>query len=337
MVVLIVEPSTAERESLANILNGLEYDCRYFGLISELENFLFEETTRPNATGIQAIMLPMDPSSEGIELLKKIKRDASFTDIPILVTSAFNQPESIQIAFAVGASDYVEKPFNQIELKARLRSCVRLKYEIERRKARENELLESARQLSDLTSQLMNLSLMDTLTGIPNRRHLDITLEREIRRAQRSKIDLAFCLLDIDCFKLYNDNYGHRAGDKALRAVAQAIRTAVSRPADLVARYGGEEFAVVLPDTDLEGALSVMERVRQQVVKQAIPHRFSKVTDVVTVSIGVSLLDTENAIDMESLIESADKALYVAKAKGRNRVTASNKDQKIFPFQKKSS
>jgi diguanylate cyclase (GGDEF)-like protein len=169
--------------------------------------------------------------------------------------------------------------------------------------------------------RLSNLSLLDGLTGVSNRRHFSLFLNNEWRRALRLEKTLSLVMLDIDHFKAFNDNYGHLAGDDCLRRVAKALRSFGNRPGDLVARYGGEEFAVVLADTPIEPARGIAEAVRVAVSKLGIRHQHSPVSAHVTVSVGVATMSPTGDLPESALIQAADTALYESKSKGRNRVS----------------
>ncbi|SDU22570.1 GGDEF domain-containing protein [Desulfobacula phenolica] len=176
--------------------------------------------------------------------------------------------------------------------------------------------------LNELNDRLEKLSSLDGLTGIPNRRCFDNAYEKEWKQAQRNGTALSIIMVDIDYFKLFNDTYGHASGDTCLKRVASALSSATKRPMDIVARYGGEEFAAVLPDTNIEGAQIVAKNMRQQVEALDIAHVESKVADHVTVSIGISSIQTPmySSHTPETLIKVADDMLYKAKSSGRNRV-----------------
>ncbi len=161
---------------------------------------------------------------------------------------------------------------------------------------------------------------VDGLTEIANRRSFDERIKNEWKRLCRDKTPLSLILCDIDHFKLYNDNYGHQAGDDCLRAVAKAMSSLLKRPADLVARYGGEEFGVILPNTHFQGAALVAETIREGVQLLKIPHAHSATSDYVSLSLGVSSTVPSHELSAEILISTADKALYEAKENGRNRV-----------------
>lgn len=190
----------------------------------------------------------------------------------------------------------------------------------------DGKLIAVVETLRDMTDQklaemaLQDLAAKDGLTGLANRRTLDETLETEWLRCQRNQTPLAFLLGDVDHFKRYNDNCGHQEGDRCLQAVAAAIAGKAYRPGDLAARYGGEEFALVMPGTDLAGAVAVAERVRQAVADLELPHPDSATGAYVTLSIGVASVQPSPAGTPAMLMADADTALYKAKHSGRNRV-----------------
>ncbi len=176
------------------------------------------------------------------------------------------------------------------------------------------------RQMDALFGRLRDLSMVDGLTALANRRYFESRLNDEIRAARRTGRPLALVLADVDAFKQFNDTYGHLAGDEALRSVAGALRVAAMRPGDAVARWGGEEFVALFPETDAEGAYQVAERLRAAVAALAIAHRRSPVpVGVVTISVGLAMLGGHDD-DADALIARADAALYRAKSGGRNAV-----------------
>jgi diguanylate cyclase (GGDEF)-like protein len=181
-------------------------------------------------------------------------------------------------------------------------------------------LMDSERQLLEANERLSELSIRDGLTGIYNRRHFDEAFRRERHRAAREGLPLALLMIDVDCFKAFNDHYGHQRGDDCLRAIARVLQNASLRAQDIVARYGGEEFAVILPGVDATGAVEVAERLRKAVMALEMAHEESTVAAIATVSIGACSGSATSEGDVDAMLRDADTALYVAKATGRNRV-----------------
>lgn len=202
-------------------------------------------------------------------------------------------------------------PFDE----AGVRYCLIEIHDVSSSALRERRLLEHA-------ESLRARSYIDGLTGIPNRRHFDVALERELRRARRADGPLALLLVDIDSFKLYNDHFGHQQGDACLTTVAQQLAGLLKRPADMAARYGGEEFAAVLPDTTLEQARAVAEKIRAHIEALQMPPAPGAHHPYVTLSIGVAAFVRGRLEEPAALIAAADQAMYAAKRGGRNRVAA---------------
>ena len=166
---------------------------------------------------------------------------------------------------------------------------------------------------------LGRVSREDPLTSLANRRAFDEHMHREWERAKRDQQGIALLYMDVDFFKLYNDTYGHNIGDVCLRRVAQTIKQALRRPADLAARYGGEEFVVLLPNTDIEGAIDVAQRILRHIDALALPHSRSKVATYVTLSIGITYLIPNNENTLSAFLAKADAALYKSKENGRHQ------------------
>ncbi|HVT17556.1 MAG TPA: sensor domain-containing diguanylate cyclase [Thermoanaerobaculia bacterium] len=183
------------------------------------------------------------------------------------------------------------------------------------------ELADANRRLQEANEALRLLSLRDELTGIANRRRFDDVLDSECRRARRAHEPVAVALIDVDCFKEYNDAYGHQRGDACLRRVAECLRGSLQRAGDLVARYGGEEFAVILPGLDLGAAAQAAEWLRSQIEALGIRHRASAIAPRLTISAGVASAVPDHRSAPERLLAAADRALYQAKSAGRNRVS----------------
>jgi diguanylate cyclase (GGDEF)-like protein len=199
----------------------------------------------------------------------------------------------------------------------------RLVGQINLRAQAETELRQARDALESANRTLERLAMQDGLTGLANRRQFDVTLGNEFSRAMRHQHVLAFVMIDVDYFKQYNDVYGHSTGDDCLRSLSKLIRALTpKRPGDVVARYGGEEIGILMPDTGMDGALAVAERIRQAIVAQNTPHSGSPF-GMVTISAGVATLSPQRGVHLPGmLVEAADKALYAAKSAGRNRVLA---------------
>lgn len=279
--------------------------------------------------GIDLIIVAAIGDIDGLDNVRRIRESFHHQDVPMIVVGDKASPDMIQMAFAFGASDYSAIPLRDYEFLCRVRSLMRLKHEIDRRKARERELMEVTRQLSDLNSLLTRLSLIDSLTGIANRRCFDKSIEQEWNRGFRAMHPLSLIMIDVDFFKAYNDAYGHQSGDDCLKDVVRSIAESLRRPADLVCRYGGEEMAILLPDTPIQGAIHVAERVKAKIEGQHIPHCQSKVSPFVTISQGIACLVPSKDSTARLLIATADRALYKAKGEGRNCVRVADVSEEI--------
>jgi diguanylate cyclase (GGDEF)-like protein len=176
------------------------------------------------------------------------------------------------------------------------------------------------RLLREQALELRSQTFSDGLTGIANRRHFDVALEKEVRRAKRAGTPLTLMMIDIDAFKPYNDHYGHQQGDESLVKVANTLAQMLQRPLDMIARYGGEEFAVILPDMSAEHSLKMAEAMRLKIASLNIPHEKAGHADHVTISIGLATHVGGDGADIPYLLGAADRALYAAKHGGRNRV-----------------
>jgi len=321
MTILIVDDSIVTRTFLTDMLHEAGYDnIIQAGSMEEVfARFCGEHQS--SCPLVDLVLLDIHlPGKSGIEGCRELKESDQFQDVPIIMISGLDQMNNLEAAFAAGSIDYLTKPPNRLELKVRVSSALKLKREIDGRKARERDLLHLTEQLEAANLELQRLSSRDGLTGLANRQAGTDFLSREWLRAAREKKEFSVIMIDIDFFKLYNDSHGHLAGDECLKKVAAALQQGLQRPADLLVRYGGEEFMALLPDTGLEGALSVGSTIHEAVAAVGLHHGSSTVSPHVTVSIGIA--STVPSLDMpvEWLIAAADRALYRAKQEGRNRI-----------------
>ena len=275
------------------------------------------------AAEINATVILQDlvmPEVDGLMMVRYFRVNKATSKIPIIVLSTKEEASIKSEAFTLGANDYMVKLPDKIEMIARIRYHSKAYITQLERDEAFRALEESREKLAEANLALQKLSSLDGLTGIANRRSFDETLQKEWNRSIRGEKSIGLIMLDIDFFKLYNDHYGHQGGDDCLKRVAKGLESAIHRETDLLARYGGEEFSTVLPDTDLNGAIKVAEEMRLTIKDLRIEHAKSKVTDIVSISIGVSAVIPLQGMNQEVLIAAADQALYKAKEEGRDMV-----------------
>lgn len=254
------------------------------------------------------------PGLNGFDVCRALKADQTLSDVPVIFITSHSEPAMELSGLELGAADFIAKPVSAALVLARVRTQLRSK---------------------GMADELRRIGAIDSLTGVANRRIFNESLDREWLRARRGAEAMALLMVDVDHFKLYNDRYGHPAGDDGLRAVAQAMVRTVARPCDLVARYGGEEFAVLLPQTPRVGAQHVADALHGAIESLGLPHAASPTAGHVTVSIGVGVYDPESpawvergcesrfdagmpiACNAQTLVKAADQALYLAKRHGR--------------------
>lgn len=324
--VLLVDDQAMVGEAIRRMLENEDYIEFHF---CENPAKALETAIEINATIIlQDLVMP---DVDGMTLLHFYKNHPDTSNIPVIILSSKDDVEIKSDAFSNGANDYLVKLPDPVELIARIRAHTKhYVTEMERNTAYEKmrdmqeDLAKANDELEKRNSELQRLSSVDGLTGIANRRTFDEFIKKEWSRARRIKTttEISMLMIDIDQFKSYNDGYGHLQGDDCLKQVSWELHKSIKRNCDLLARYGGEEFVAVLPDTPLEDAIQLAEQLRENILKLAIPHDFSKYGKIISISIGVSRLVPDASNNPEQLIETADKGLYQAKEKGRNQVVA---------------
>ncbi|MHB8877897.1 MAG: diguanylate cyclase, partial [Myxococcaceae bacterium] len=264
------------------------------------------------------------PGLGGVEVCRIVKAnqgEGGFGFIPVILMTARQGAGKIE-GLELGADDYLVKPFDMLELSARVKSMLRLKLLQDALVAKNRELDRANKELDAKREELLALSRTDALTGLCNRRYFEERLTVEFARSNRYRAPLSCLMLDIDHFKKVNDSYGHPFGDKVLQEVS-AVATRTLRDVDLLARYGGEEFIALLPETGPQEALRVSQRVREGIEALRLPYSSNegeKKTVRCTASIGVATFPVPSIDSAEGLLRAADDCLYGAKESGRNRV-----------------
>lgn len=250
------------------------------------------------------------PGMDGRTLCRRVREANLPTYLYVLLLTSHSSTDDVVAGLDAGADDYLRKPANEAELLARLNSGRRI--------------VQLEQSLREANAKIQQLSETDSLVGTFNRRYLSTQIVSEVDRARRYKHPLSAVMADLDRFKLINDERGHQTGDEVLRAFADMAKTTI-RPSDWIARYGGEEFVIVLPETDLAGAVIVAEKLRA--LCAATPFATSTGEVAVTASFGVAELRIDSQthsddVTAQALLRRADAALYASKNEGRNRVTA---------------
>jgi len=273
----------------------------------------YVESTPPDLILLDVMM----PEMDGNEVARRIKGNAALPFIPIIMQTALDSTDSKVEGLEAGADDYITKPIDFAELKARLRSMLRIKRLQEALEEREKELLE-------VNEQLTYMSQTDALTGLDNRRHLNERIDEMFSHAKRLNEPFSLVMCDLDKFKSVNDTYGHQAGDEVLKQLS-AILKDEAREIDRVGRYGGEEFMLLLPGTVLDAAVTFAERVRKRI--EGNTFTFPGGTLTRTSSFGVAGWPHPKIEQCDDLVRTADDALYVAKETGRNKVVRFDGDE----------
>lgn len=239
----------------------------------------------------------MMPGMNGYDVLRELKANDKTSAIPVIFITARDTEEDETRGLEIGAVDYIVKPFSLPIVKARVKTHLELK--------RHRDTLEY-------------YAMYDGLTGVLTRRRFDELLLSEWNRCIRTGLPISLIMIDIDHFKLYNDNYGHPAGDRCLKRVADTLNSVLKRSSDFLARYGGEEFVALLAGSDGAEAEEVAGLMRNAVQDLNVPHEYSPVSGTITISLGISVMTPNREIPASALVKTADEMLYEAKAAGRN-------------------
>jgi diguanylate cyclase (GGDEF)-like protein len=292
--ILIVDDMAANIEILNGILSP-DFDVLF--ATNGSDALEIARSQNPDMILLDVVM----PEMDGYQVCAVLKSEENTRDIPVIFVTGMDQEGDESKGLNIGGADYIAKPIRPSIVKARIRNHLELKR---------------------YRDHLKELSMLDGLTGIANRRRFDEALEAEWTRARRTQAWLSMIVMDIDHCKGYNDRYGHLSGDECLRKVARGMAESVRRPADMLARYGGEEFILLLPDTPEKGAVTVAETAQAKIASLEIPYTYSPVSDRVTLSMGVAaMVPTDNCTRFD-LIALADSRLYAAKRNGRNLIKA---------------
>jgi len=323
MAILIVDDIPVNLMLIEEILQQEGYTDIHCARSGEeaLEMLAATEDIETEEKRIDLILMDvMMPGMDGIETCRRIKEQDRLRDIPVIMVTIRDDDEALAQAFAMGAADYIIKPVREAELLARVRAVLKLKRETDRRKIREHEMVELARQLETMNRRFMHMVQMDSLFGEGTRCYFDEIMSRERNRARRESAPLSLLLLNIDDLNKVNKTHGQGTGDERLRMVADSLRCILKRAGDTVVRYGGDKFAVILPNTSNGGAMAVAHEFLGQMAALAVSPDGVQTDDILTASIGMATAEPCRGSDMQSLVLAAEGVLYLAKNEGGNRI-----------------
>ena len=253
----------------------------------------------------------MMPKLNGFEVCKVLKTEPDTKFIPVIMVTALNELEDKIKGMDSGADDFLSKPFNRLELLARVRSLLRIKY-------LHDELQEKVIELQRAKEELRQLAITDGLTNLYNYRYFKEQLQQELNRAIRHNLNVSLVMIDIDHFKHYNDTNGHPAGDLILKNIGRLLKENI-RNIDVAVRYGGEEFSLILIETDKTSAKVVAEKIRRLIEGQKFDYEEKQPLGKITISTGVATFP-EDGKEFNDLVNAADQRLYLAKQAGRNTI-----------------
>ena len=307
--VLLVEDDPVQANVTKKILQATGYDVLWSQ--DGINAIKTVKMMKPDIILLDVIL----PGLDGYEVCRWLKLDENAKGIPVIMLTVKKELADKISGLQIGADDYLPKPYNELELNARIYASLRTK-------ALQDELRMKNKQLEELLGKVEYMAITDALTGLYNRRRFHDVLAKEFERSKRYGTPFSLVMLDIDHFKKVNDDCGHQAGDTVLREVSNIIMKSI-REIDTASRFGGEEFMVILPNTERENAKIGSERMRTAIER----HQFPEMDRAITVSIGIAGLPDPGLANEDRLIRCADYALYQAKRNGRNRIeTAEGKD-----------
>jgi diguanylate cyclase (GGDEF)-like protein len=294
-------------------MSNLEYNSEP---LSVLPRAYQNDISRFSKTETMLTIQAFRVESSILENIKLRQAGKGYHSIPKSQVEPPVDKDEDQCATFIGKPERLDECHKQLE--QHIKEVAKLEQKISEHKQIEQDLRQSESELIKVNQELEYLVLIDALTQVGNRRCFDQSLHREWQRSLREQEPLSLIMLDIDCFKSYNDLYGHPAGDHCLTTLAQKVKQALQRPTDLIARYGGEEFAIILPNTNTEGAIAVTKLMQQTIIDLSIPHENSNISNIVTISLGISTLVPSEMQEPCVLLDQTDQALYKAKQQGRN-------------------
>jgi len=317
MKVLVVEDNKSASMIVCRIISSMGHEAIHAESGEEAIQFFSE-------SHFDLILMDVEmPGMNGFDATRLIRKKSPDLWIPIIFLSANTADTYLTIGIDAGGDDYLSKPVKPAVLKAKIQAMSRIAQ-------MQEQLAESNKNLARANEELQLLSCMDGLTSVVNRRGFDRQFDVEWRRTLREVTPLSVLMIDVDEFKGFNDHYGHLAGDDCLRIVAQTLKGQLLRPGDMVARYGGEEFVILLPNTDIDGAINVAENIQKDLHNANVGYPHSSVSDRVTICMGIYCTNQLDAnfdrSDNSVLLARADKALYKAKESGRDQYVVFESD-----------
>lgn len=324
MSILIVEDQEAVAASLAAVLETEGYEK--ISSVSSAEELLGSLGVGADDVEVRDIdIILMDiglPGMDGIEACRKIKALKPYEDLPIVMVTAKDEPEALSFAFRAGAVDYIVKPVKKLELIARVGSILKLKHEMDRRKLWEKKLLEATVQLNEAKQVIESLSCKNDSTCISDSRGFNEMFRNEWELATQKESPISLLMINVGCCKDTQEKCEGECAKKCMAMVTEALCNAMKRkrPGDFITRYGCDDYAVVLPTTDVSGALTVAERIKSHLGALDISVKNMSTANKLSVSVGVASSMPSKTSSTKILIAAADEALYFAKKEGGNRI-----------------